>query len=138
MRTIFVDTSYWIAILNPNDSLHNFANAITLMLFPVRLITSEMVLTELLNHYSGSGSRFRKTTINFIHQIQQDENIEVIPQTSQLFSQAFELYARREDKAWSHTDCSSFCIMEQFGITEALTYDKHFEQAGFAALLRAR
>jgi predicted nucleic acid-binding protein len=34
------------------------------------------------------------------------------------------------------TDCSSFLIMWQYGIDAALTYDKHFEQAGFDALLR--
>jgi predicted nucleic acid-binding protein len=62
--------------------------------------------------------------------------MEVVPITSQLFANAFQLYAQRQDKAWSHTDCSSFCIMQELGIIEALTYDKHFEQVGFVALLR--
>jgi predicted nucleic acid-binding protein len=62
--------------------------------------------------------------------------VTIIPQTSKLFLNAFELYTQRQDKAWSHTDCSSFCIMEELGISESLTYDKHFEQAGFIALLR--
>lgn len=137
MRKIFVDTSYWIAVLNPTDSLHDFANNLTLTLFPSKLVTSELILNELLNHYSGSGSRFREITSNLIRQIQEDENMEVIPITSQIFTKAFQLYAQRQDKAWSHTDCSSFCIMEELGITEALTYDKHFEQAGFVALLRS-
>jgi predicted nucleic acid-binding protein len=137
MRKIFVDTSYWIAVLNPTDSLHDFANNLTLTLFPSKLVTSELILNELLNHYSGSGSRFREITSNLIRQIQEDENMEVIPITSQIFTKAFQIYAQRQDKAWSHTDCSSFCIMEELGITEALTYDKHFEQAGFVALLRS-
>lgn len=137
MRKIFVDTSYWIAVLNPTDSLHDFANNLTLTLFPSKLVTSELILNELLNHYSGSGSQFRETTVNLIRQIQEDENMEVVPIMSQLFANAFQLYAQRQDKAWSHTDCSSFCIMEELGITEALTYDKHFEQAGFVALLRS-
>jgi uncharacterized protein len=136
MRKIFVDTSYWIAVLNPTDSLHDFANNLTLKLFPFKLVTSELVLNELLNHYSGSGTQFRKITANLIRQIQADENIEVIPITHQLFTSAFQLYAQRQDKAWSHTDCSSFCIMKELDIPEALTYDKHFEQAGFIALLR--
>ena len=136
MRKIFVDTSYWIAVLNPTDSLHDFANNLTLTLFPSKLVTSELILNELLNHYSGSGSRFREIAVNLILQIQEDENMEVVPITSQLFANAFQLYAQRQDKAWSHTDCSSFCIMQELGIIEALTYDKHFEQAGFVALLR--
>jgi len=136
MRKIFVDTSYWIAVLNPTDLLHDLANNLTLTLFPSKLVTSELILNELLNHYSGSGSKFRETVVNLILQIQQDENMEVIPLTKQLFSNAFALYTQRQDKGWSHTDCSSFCIMEELGISESLTYDKHFEQAGFIALLR--
>jgi len=47
-----------------------------------------------------------------------------------------ELYARRPDKSWSLTDCISFVVMTDRGLTEALTGDHHFEQAGFRALLR--
>jgi predicted nucleic acid-binding protein len=44
-------------------------------------------------------------------------------------------YESRPDKAWSLTDCISFVVMNQHGLTEALTGDHHFEQAGFTALL---
>jgi predicted nucleic acid-binding protein len=40
------------------------------------------------------------------------------------------------DKGWSLTDCSSFILMEQERLTAALTYDRHFTQAGFQILLR--
>lgn len=63
-------------------------------------------------------------------------NVEVIPQTSELFHQALSLYRQRPDQAWSLTDCASFCLMQQRNILEALAHDKHFEQAGFIALLR--
>ncbi|MGV0026289.1 type II toxin-antitoxin system VapC family toxin [Phormidesmis priestleyi] len=53
-----------------------------------------------------------------------------------LFHQALDLYKQRADKAWSHPDCASFCIMKQQNILEALTHDRHFEQAGFIALLQ--
>jgi len=46
------------------------------------------------------------------------------------------LYASRPDKQWSLTDCISFEIMRERGVTEALTGDHHFEQAGFMALLK--
>lgn len=60
----------------------------------------------------------------------------VATQTSESFAKAFDLYCERTDKGWSLTDCSSFLIMRQYGIDAALTHDKHFEQAGFNALLR--
>lgn len=52
------------------------------------------------------------------------------------FDAALDLYSRRLDKGWSFTDCLSFLVMQRYGITDALTSDHHFEQAGFTALLR--
>jgi hypothetical protein len=46
-----------------------------------------------------------------------------------------DLFAGRSDKNWSLTDCISFVVMQDEGLTEALTGDSHFEQAGFKALL---
>ena len=46
-----------------------------------------------------------------------------------------DLYRHRKDKDWSLTDCISFAAMTDEGLTEALTADRHFEQAGFVALL---
>jgi predicted nucleic acid-binding protein len=36
------------------------------------------------------------------------------------------------------TDCISFEVMRSAQATDALTYDQHFEQAGFRALLRGK
>jgi uncharacterized protein len=67
---------------------------------------------------------------------QENPAIEIVTQTPDRFQQALTLYRQRPDQAWSHTDCASFCIMQQQSIREALADDKHFEQAGFVALLR--
>ena len=47
-------------------------------------------------------------------------------------------YVSRLDQRWSVTDCASFLIMEELGITDALAYDRDFAQAGFRPLLRER
>jgi predicted nucleic acid-binding protein len=60
----------------------------------------------------------------------------IVPQSSLQFQDALVLYAARNDKEWSHTDCASFQAMKREGIAEALTHDRHFEQVGFRALLR--
>lgn len=49
-----------------------------------------------------------------------------------VFDRRFDLYSQRPDKGWSLTDCISFVVM----IDRGLTGDHHFEQAGFLALLR--
>jgi predicted nucleic acid-binding protein len=136
VKTVFADTGYWIALLHPRDELHTRAKEVSASLGRVQLSTSEMVLTEMLNSFAPRGMYLRQAASTIIEQLYKDANTTVVPQTSILFKQAQALYAQRLDKAWSHTDCSSFCIMQQAGITEALAYDKHFEQAGFKALLR--
>jgi predicted nucleic acid-binding protein len=136
MRSIFVDTGYWIAAIHPRDSLHDKAMAIARQLGACRLVTSEMVLTEVLNAFAAQGPHLRKAAATAVQHIIADARIEVVPQTRLLFQGAFALYRNRSDKNWSLTDCASFVIMDQRGISEALTHDRHFEQQGYKALLR--
>jgi uncharacterized protein len=136
VRVVFADTGYWVALLNPRDELHDKATALSKSLNPLHIVTSEMVLTEVLNDFSRRGQYLRQAATKLIDRIQKNPNITLISQTSQQFHQGLELYKNRLDKNWSLTDCVSFKTMEQMGICEALAYDKHFEQAGFSALLR--
>jgi uncharacterized protein len=136
MKTVFADTGYWIALLDPQDTLHSKAINLSITFTQVQIVTSEMVLTEILNHFSKRGNFLRYAAANFIESLQENPSITIISQTDSIFQQALILYKQRPDQAWSHTDCSSFCIMQQQNILEALAYDKHFEQAGFIALLR--
>jgi uncharacterized protein len=136
MRTVFADTGCWIALLDPQDTLHQNAVNLSISLAQGQICTSEMVLTEVLNHFSKWGTFLRQAATALMQSIQSSSAIEIIPQTSELFQVAFVFYGQRPDQAWSHTDCASFCIMQQLEIQEALAYDRHFEQAGFVALLR--
>lgn len=136
MKTLFADTGYWIAILNPADALRIKAVSLSNALEPFQIVTSEMVFTEVLNSFSKRESAFRKAAAQFVRQSFENSRIEVISHTNDLFQQSLNLYEKRADKAWSLTDCASFCIMQQRNLLEALSHDKHFEQAGFIALLR--
>jgi uncharacterized protein len=60
----------------------------------------------------------------------------IIPATRALLDDSLAFYESRPDKEWSLTDCISFVVMTKVGITVALTGDHHFEQTGFAALLK--
>jgi uncharacterized protein len=135
MKTVFADTAYWIALLNPKDTLHLKARSVSASLGRVRLVTSEMVLTELLNDFGARGETLRGTAVRLVGTLREDAQVRISAQTGELFQAAFLLYSQRGDKDWSLTDCSSFCIMGNHGITEALTHDRHFKQAGFRALL---
>ena len=68
--------------------------------------------------------------------LQQQEKLTIIPASRELLDEGLNLYEDRPDKEWSLTDCISFVVMQREGLTEALTGDKHFEQAGFVSLLK--
>ena len=136
MRFIFADTGYWVALLNPRDNLHEKAVSLSKSLQPIHVVTSESVLTEVLNDFSKRGDYLRDAASDLIQALRVHANTTVIPQTSQQFEAGFRLYTQRKDKSWSHTDCVSFNIMDENGISEALAYDKHFIQAGFTPVMR--
>ncbi len=133
---VFADTGYWIALLSPRDELHRIATERTAMIAGQRLYTSEWVLAELLHSFAERGRYPRAAASALVAQIRRNPAIVVVPPTALSFDEAFQLYCDRADKHWSFTDCSSFLIMGRFGIAAALSHDRHFEQAGFQALLR--
>ena len=133
MKVVFADTRYWVAILNPKDQLHKRATEVSKSLGQVRILTSEMVLDELLAALSKPP--IRRMAIQSVENILANPNVEVVPQTSLQFREAFEMYKSRADKEWSLTDCASFVLMKSRSITEALAHDNHFVQANFTALL---
>ena len=135
MKVVFADTGYWVALLNPNDPLHGKAIATSKGLGKVRQLTTEMVLDELMAALSQLPVRALVT--RGVEANRANPNVEVVPQTSIQFREAFELYKRMTDKEWSLTDCASFELMKARGISEALAHDRHFEQAGLTALLRS-
>ena len=136
MSAVFADAVYWIALFNPRDQLHTQALTISNTLQGRPIITSQMVLTEFLNHYAALGQPFRQRAVQVVRSLQDDPDVEIVPQTEAQFTAALTLYAQRPDKEWGLTDCASFLIMQEQGITEALAHDDHFYQAGFIPLLR--
>jgi predicted nucleic acid-binding protein len=135
---VFADTAYWIAFLLPDDRYHSSAMAaVGALQADRRIVTSQMVLSEVLNDFGGRGKYLRGLGVSLVDQLNAHANVTVIPQTDELFGRTLTLYRDRPDKAWSFVDCSSMVICEERGITDLLTSDKHFVQAGFNALLRA-
>ncbi len=133
MTSWFADTFYFLAILNPADESHAAAASKTPP--PTRpLVTTGFVLLEVADALSAP--RRRSGFVRFIEHLRSQQNVEIIPPSASLFDQGLALFADRQDKAWSLTDCISFTVMRDRGIREALTGDHHFEQAGFVALLR--
>jgi predicted nucleic acid-binding protein len=115
MTPLFADTFYYLALVNPRDEAHRRATA-----FTVRLADSPL----------------RAAFHAVYDSMRTDPRVTIIPPTPELFEAGLRLYLSRPDKQWSLTDCISFVVMQQCKLTEALTGDHHFEQAGFTALLK--
>ena len=77
----------------------------------------------------------RRLFVAILADLKRDPHTTIVPPTQLLFGAGCDLYSERPDKNWSLTDCISFVVMQQHGITEALTADHHFDQAGFTILL---
>ena len=132
MTPVFADTAFYVAILNPRDSLH--AAAVRLSQdnrAPV--VTTEFILLETANFFTQPGER--ETFLRLMEVLAADAGTQILHGTSDLFRRGYELFAARLDKEWSLTDCTSFVTMTELKLIDALTSDHHFVQAGFNALL---
>lgn len=129
---IFIDTSYFLALLNKRDKYHQVATIVAAQIEPP-FITTNAVLVELGNALARPPHR--RLGIYALRQIYADAQIEIVYLDKELLAETISLYQARSDKAWGLTDCASFVIMQQRHLREALTADKHFEQAGFKRLL---
>ena len=121
-RTLFADSGHWIALLQPRDQMHERAKVVAAGLGPVTIITTQMALAEALNHLSKEGERLRYLAVQMVRALEDNPDIQIVPQTDTQFRAAVERYAARGDQRWSLTDCASFLVMEERGITEALAY----------------
>ncbi len=135
MKRVFIDTAYLIASLNPKDQLRQAAEAAIDALGNAEFITTDFVLVELLNHFSGQGNFLRVQAANFAEELMRDPTIEFILHGKGLLIAALEFYRKRQDKGYSLTDCVSMLVMQDKDITDVLTDDKHFRQEGFVTLL---
>jgi uncharacterized protein len=90
---------------------------------------------ELADALAGT-SAGRAEVVSTINELRADKDVEIVSLNTSLIADGLALYARRPDKQWSLTDCISFVVMEREGIADALTGDRHFEQAGFTVLLK--
>ncbi len=130
---LFADTGFWIGLLQPRDALSR--RCVQWWDSAARpIVTTEYVMIETLGRLADV--RLRGEAVRLYDAVVELDDIVYLPASPARFAVGLKLYRSRPDKAWSLTDCISFGVMREHRITEALAYDRHFEQAGFRALLR--
>ncbi len=135
MKTAFVDTQYFAAFFQASDQWHERAVELESQIGGYNFVTTDSVLTEVLNYFSGFGNITRREIAALVADVLADENFQVIEQTRNIFLNGLKFYKSRLDKGYSLTDCISMNVCRTLGITEILTHDHHFEQEGFKVLL---
>ena len=135
MNKFFLDAAYAIALSAVSDQYHKKAEILAKQIETdaIQMITTRAVILEIGNALAKL--RYRAAAIELLDSLEEDPNVKIIALSEELYNRAMELYRQRPDKEWGLTDCVSFVVMQDYGITEALTTDEHFKQAGFRALL---
>jgi uncharacterized protein len=132
MKSVFADTFFFLAAINPDDEAHAEAIAYSNE-FHGELLTTAWVLTEVAD---ALAKKEQRAIFKELFETLPEPRVRIIAATQILFEQGLRLYFARPDKDWSLTDCISFTVMKERKVKEALTGDRHFEQAGFTKLLR--
>ena len=136
MREFFLDTPFAIALSAITDQNHAKALELAEQIESqnICLVTTQAILLEIGNALSKQ--KYRAAAIQLLESLESDPNVKIVPLTNELYDAAFQLFRSRQDKEWGLVDCISFVVMQSLSITEALTADDHFNQAGFKALLK--
>ena len=134
--SFFLDTAFAIALISPNDAFHEKALELANLVEKTksRLVTTRAVVIEIGNALSKQS--LRKSAVELIDSMEGDETVTIVSVSDDIYNEAFKLFRSRLDKEWGLTDCISFVVMKQQKITNALTTDQHFQQAGFVVLMK--
>ena len=132
----FLDTAFVYALINRRDEWHDRAVywQAKLQRTGAGLLTTDFVLMEIGDGLANLQSRSQAALA--IELLRSHPLVEIVPASASLVNDAFELFRMRNDKDWGLTYCSSFVVMKHGGISDALTMDHHFQQAGFRPLLQ--
>ncbi|MDQ2856900.1 MAG: PIN domain-containing protein [Acidobacteriota bacterium] len=134
MTSLFLDTSYLIAVENADDQHHKTASKhwLDLLKSPRPLVTSSYVLVEVVTLLNNR--RLHSKAVELGNNLLRSRSFNIVHVDEEMFYEGWNYFQKYKDKTYSLTDCVSFVLMKRFGIVEALTFDKHFVQAGFNRL----
>lgn len=137
-ESVFADTSFFFALAAKRDHAHSQATSVYSRLIHAgrRVITTDYVIDETLTLVKMRTET--RIALSLLERIEQSDNILIEAIDAGRFQAAKALFRRHADHDYSFTDCTSFALMRELKMKEALTTDAHFVEAGFKTLLTVR
>jgi len=134
MTPLFLDTSYIIALEAVDDQHHedSYKHWQSLITSLPPVVTTSYVFDEIVTFFNSRNQHTKAVEVG--NRLMSSPSIQFINVDEALFYKAWRYFKQHTDKSYSLTDCISFLIMGRLGIKKALTFDKHFAQAGFKKL----
>ena len=134
MTSRFLDAGYVLALELSDDQHHTDARHhwTELLEASVSLVTTSYIFDEVVTFLNNRRQHSKAVRVG--NNLLTASPIQLIHVDEALFYEGWQYFQQQQDKTFSLTDCISFVLMKRLGIVEALTFDKHFVQAGFKKL----
>lgn len=131
MKSMFLDTSYIIALEVADDQHHETALKYWMKLITSLppLVTTSYIFDEIVTFFNSRNRHAKAVEVG--NRLMKSSSVQLVHVDDSLFFDAWRYFRQYSDKSYSLTDCISFVLMERFKIQTALAFDKHFNQAGF-------
>ncbi len=129
---IFVDTSYWIALMRVQDDRHALAAELFARYRGEPLATSNHVRGELwtfLRRFTGHAP-----AVAAVDRIDAASRVELLIVSREDELEAWSWLRRRDERRYSFVDATSFALMRRLAIRDVLAFDEDFAAAGFVEL----
>ncbi|NMB24220.1 MAG: PIN domain-containing protein [Firmicutes bacterium] len=127
-----MDTSAWYSLMDAADGDHGKVGAAYIEAYQNGnlFVTSNLVLGELYTLLTARTGRTADFWL-FRERVAASRQVQILDLGPQQIDAAFDLLWHRQDKLYSFVDATSFVLMRDEAIHNALTLDRHFAQEGF-------
>ena len=137
-RVIYVDSGFFIALIDRTDDAHAQAYRLYESAFAdttIGFVTSRDVLNEVLAHFSRSIPESKQGASTLARGLLEDPDFRVVVFDDAEYLAALDLYENRIDKRYSMVDCIGMTLMRSEDITQVVATDRDFQQEGFTNLM---
>jgi predicted nucleic acid-binding protein len=137
-RTIFVNSSGWLALYNSRDPNHEAASQLWAYLRdqPVRFVITDYVIDQIYTALKMFGSLHAAQAFQAV--LRNSQLVKFFMTDTVIFDRAWRVFVEDDHPQWTFTDCVNFAVIQYLGISEVFTFDANFSDPGLAIIPSGR